>query len=146
MQWLIWIMIFLFQMQNPRKQKFWLLGCIRTSLMLRSRTKSDRLPTKMNQNFHLRAHLKGLFYTQVATFKCTLKKRIPVWFIIFPFYTKQFQGELAGNKSSISLLVSKLSYLDSFPEDSWITRFFLPLLSSLYLGHVYTLKWETGKR
>lgn len=87
-----------------------------------------RLPIKINQDFHLRTCLKGLFYTQVATFKCTLKRKIPVWFIIFPFYTKQFQVEMAGNRSSISLPVSRLSYLDPFPEDSWITRFFLPLL------------------
>lgn len=128
MQWLIWIMKFLFQMQNSRIQKFWLCGCIRNSLMLRNRAKSDRFPIKMNQDFHLRAHLKVLFYTQVATFKYTLKRTIPVWLIIFPFHTKQFQIELTGNKSSISLLVSRLSYLDYFPEESWITTFFLPLL------------------
>lgn len=96
--------------------------------MLRNRAKSDRFPIKMNQDFHLRAHLKVLFYTQVATFKYTLKRTIPVWLIIFPFHTKQFQIELTGNKSSISLLVSRLSYLDYFPEESWITTFFLPLL------------------
>lgn len=149
MQWLIWITIFLFQMQNSRIQKLWLLGCIRNSLMLRSRVKSDRFPIKMNQDFHLRAraHLKGLFYTQVSTFPCTLERRVPVRFIIFPFYTKQFQAELAGNKISISRLVSRLSYLDSFPEDSWITRFSpLTLSLSLSLGHVCTLKWGTGKR